>query len=81
MAVFLLKTLEGSAHTPPAAAGIFQDVPLSNPFVAWVEELYNRQITGCCVLVPLQYCPANPVTRGQMSAFLTKTFLLALYGP
>jgi hypothetical protein len=81
MAVFLLKTLEGSAHTPPAAAGIFQDVPLSNPFVAWVEELYNRQITGGCVLVPLQYCPANPVTRGQMSAFLTKTFLLALYGP
>lgn len=81
MAAFLLKTEEGSAYVPPAAAGIFADVPLTNNFVAWVEELYNRQITGGCSAAPLQYCPANPVTRGQMSAFLTKTFLLALYGP
>ncbi len=81
MAVFLLKTLEGSAFTPPAATGIFQDVPLGNQFVAWVEELYNREITGGCSVTPLLYCPTNAVNRGQMSAFLTKTFLLALYGP
>jgi hypothetical protein len=81
MAVFLLKTLEGSAYTPPAATGIFQDVPDTNPFRPWVEELYNRQITGGCTVTPLQYCPASPVTRGQMAVFLTKTFLLNLYGP
>ncbi len=76
-----MKTLEGSAYLPPTAAGIFADVPLSNQFVAWVEELYNRQVTGGCSAAPLLYCPTNSVTRGQMSAFLTKTFLLALYGP
>ncbi len=81
MAVFLLKTLEGSAYTPPAATGIFQDVPDTNPFRPWVEDLYNRQITGGCTAVPLQYCPGSPVTRGQMAVFLTKTFELALYGP
>ena len=27
------------------------------------------------------YCPANPVNRGQMTAFLVKTFSLTLYGP
>ena len=28
MAVFLLKTLNGSSYTPPAASGIFGDVPV-----------------------------------------------------
>ncbi|MGH9380512.1 MAG: S-layer homology domain-containing protein [Thermoanaerobaculia bacterium] len=27
------------------------------------------------------YCPANPVTRAQMAAFVTRAFELALYGP
>jgi hypothetical protein len=27
------------------------------------------------------YCPGNPVTRGQMAVFLTTTFGLTLYGP
>jgi hypothetical protein len=26
------------------------------------------------------YCPANPVTREQMSVFITVTFGLTLYG-
>jgi len=81
MAVFLLKMKESSAYTPPAATGIFTDVPLANPFVGWIEELYNRQVTGGCVAVPLQYCPGNPTNRQQMAAFLVKTFGLLLYGP
>jgi len=81
MAVFLLKMKESSAYTPPAATGIFTDVPLANPFVGWIEELYNRQVTGGCVAVPLQYCPTNPTNRQQMAAFLVKTFGLLLYGP
>jgi hypothetical protein len=81
MAVFLLKTVEGSAYLPPAATGIFQDLPPANPFAAWAEELYNRQITGGCVASPLQYCPTNPTKRQQMAAFLVKTFGLLLYGP
>ena len=81
MAVFLLKTEEGSAYTPPACTGVFQDVLCTNPFSAWIEELYARQVTGGCVASPLQYCPTNPTNRQQMAAFLVKTFGLLLYGP
>jgi hypothetical protein len=81
MAVFLLKTLEGASYLPPDAVGIFNDVPTGNPFARWIEELYNRQVTGGCVPSPLQYCPLNQTNRQQMAAFLVKTFGLLLYGP
>ena len=76
MAVFLLKTKEGSAYAPPPPAGIFGDVPAADSFAPWIEEIYNRQITGGCQASPLLDCPSNPNTRGQMAVFLTKTFNL-----
>ena len=76
MAVFLLKTKEGSGYAPPPAVGIFGDVPASDNFAPWIEEIYNRQITGGCQASPLLYCPSNPNTRGQMAVFLVKTFSL-----
>ncbi len=74
MAVFLLKTKEGSSYVPPPAAGIFGDVPQGDLFAPWIEELANRGITGGCQASPLLYCPASPNTRGQMAVFLVKTF-------
>jgi|KBSMisStaDraftv2_1062788.scaffolds.fasta_scaffold08402_3 uncharacterized repeat protein (TIGR01451 family) len=74
MAVFLLKTLLGSDYVPPDPAGIFGDVPLDYFAVAFVEDLYNRGITGGCQAAPLLYCPEQPNTRGQMAVFLTLTF-------
>jgi hypothetical protein len=80
MAVFLLKTLEGAGFTPPpCTTGSFTDVPCSSPFAPWVQELVARGITAGCG--GGLYCPTNPVTRGQMAVFLTKTFGLTLYGP
>jgi hypothetical protein len=80
MAVFLLKTAEGAGFTPPpCTTATFTDVPCASPFAAWVQELVVRAITAGCA--PGLYCPADPVTRGQMAVFLTKTFALALYGP
>ena len=77
MAVFLLKTLEDSTYVPPAATGtIFGDVPLGTFAADWIEDLYNRGITGGCQASPLLYCPDRPNTRGQMAVFLTKTFSL-----
>jgi len=81
MAVFLLRTLEGSSYTPPACAGVFEDVACPSLFADWIEELYNRGVTGGCNAAPLQYCPTNPVTRAQMAPFLVKTFGLVIYGP
>lgn len=84
MAVFLLKTKEGSSYVPPAPTDIFDDVP-ADGFQPWIEELYNRAITGGCAggppPAPISYCPENSVTRGQMAPFLVKTFGLLLYGP
>jgi uncharacterized repeat protein (TIGR01451 family) len=76
MAVFLLKTLLGPAYVPPAAVGIFGDVPPDAFAADWIEDLYARSITGGCQESPLLYCPDDPNTRGQMAAFLTKTFPL-----
>ena len=72
MAVFLLRTLLGSGFVPPPATGMFADVPISNPFAKWIEELAHRNITGGCGFNI--YCPGNSNTRGEMAAFITRTF-------
>lgn len=79
MAVFLLRT-QDPVFTPPACTTpIFTDVPCSNPFAKWINELSNRGIvTGCG---GGNYCPTSPVTREQMGVFLATTFSLTLYGP
>ncbi len=75
MAVFLLRTLEGSGYNPPACTvPTFGDVPCSHPFAAWIEELYDRGITAGCGSG--LYCPAEPVKREQMAVFLARTFSL-----
>ncbi len=80
MAVFLLKTKNGSTYTPPTCTGVFGDVACpGNPFADWIEQLAAEQITGGCGSG--NYCPDGPNTRGQMAVFLVKTFSLALYGP
>jgi hypothetical protein len=75
MAVFLLKALLGSDYLPPTGTGtIFADVPLGSFAVDWIEDFYGRGITSGCQASPLLYCPDKPVTRGEMSVFVTRTF-------
>jgi len=81
MAVFLLKSVYGSAYVPPPAAGIFEDVPASDPFAPWVENLYALGVTGGCSSSPLLYCPNEAVLRKQMAVFLLKTANGAGYAP
>ena len=79
MAVFLLRTLEGSAYAPPACDGDFDDVPCPGQFTDWIEEIAARGIAAGCG--GANYCPGDVTTRGQMAPFLVKTFGLTLYGP
>jgi hypothetical protein len=78
MAVFLLKSKHGATYDPPAASGMFDDIPVSGPnangLAEWVEQLAREGITGGCG--PSMYCPTGPVTRGQMAVFLVRTFNL-----
>ncbi len=79
MAVFLLKTDEGSGYLPPSCQGIFSDVACPSLFADWIEELAVRGITAGCS--PSGYCPDDPVTRAQMAVFLLKTVEGAGYSP
>jgi beta-glucanase (GH16 family) len=76
MAKFLLKAEHGANYNPPAAAGIFADVPTTYWDASWIEQLYAEGITGGCSLSPLSYCPESPVTRAEMAKFLVLTFNL-----
>jgi hypothetical protein len=78
MAVFLLRTLNGSNYTPSACQGLFADLPCSDAFAAWAEDLYDLGVTSGCASNPLRYCPDNAVTRGQMAVFLVRTFNIPL---
>ncbi|MDH3638961.1 MAG: S-layer homology domain-containing protein, partial [Gammaproteobacteria bacterium] len=73
MAVFLLKVIHGSAYTPPPGTGtLFTDVNVGDFALAWIEQLAKENITGGCGNG--NFCPNDPVTRGQMAAFLTRVF-------
>jgi hypothetical protein len=78
MAVFVLAAAEGSGYAPRACVAgseLFSDVPASNPFCRWIEELARRGVVGGCAAGV--YCPAALVSREQMAVFV----LLAREGP
>jgi len=55
--------------------GSFPDVPTSNPFYAFIENIFHNGITGGCG--GGNFCSGNSVTRAQMAVFLLK----AEHGP
>jgi len=78
MAAFLLRARNGAGWVPPAPTGtVFTDVPVDHWAAGYIEALAEAGITlGCAERM---YCPANPVSRAEMAAFLTRTFGLELY--
>ena len=77
MAVFLLRAEHGAGYTPaPATGTVFGDVPASDPFAPWIEQLAAEGITGGCG--GGNYCPNQAVTRAQMAIFLARAFGLPL---
>lgn len=51
----------------------FDDVPDSNPFIDDITWLAGQGITrGCNPPANTLFCPVDPVTRGQMAAFLVR---------
>jgi hypothetical protein len=74
MAIFLLKAKHGSSYSPPAATGVFTDVPVGYWADKWIEQLAVEGITGGCGVGV--YCPDSSVIRAQMAVFLVKTFNL-----
>jgi hypothetical protein len=81
MAVFLLRGVHGAGYTPPPASGIFADVPMSDPFAPWVEQLFNEGITGGCSANPVSFCPDQSLPRGEAAVLLLRTKHGAGYQP
>ncbi|HTO75205.1 MAG TPA: S8 family serine peptidase [Thermoanaerobaculia bacterium] len=74
-AVFLLRGMHGPTYKPPAAKGnVFSDVPLGTFLGSWIEELAAEGVTSGCG--GGNFCPGDLVSRGEMSAFLSRAFSL-----
>jgi hypothetical protein len=77
MAIFLIRVKETPSYLPPlCTTPLFGDVPCSNPFAGWINELARRGITNGCGNG--NFCPGVAVTRAQMAIFLTRDFNLTL---
>ena len=60
---------------PAPTQATFGDVPTNHPQFQFVEALAASEITVGCG--GGNFCPQNPLTRGQMAVFLAKA--LGLY--
>jgi hypothetical protein len=74
LAVFLLRAEHGNTYNPPAATGVFNDVPAGYWAAPWIEQLATEGITGGCG--GGKFCPKTIVNRAQMAVFLVGTFNL-----
>lgn len=70
MAVFVVRGTHGILFTPPAATGVFGDVPTGSFFAPYIEQLFADGITSGCG--GGNFCPSSPVTRAQMSIFVLR---------
>jgi hypothetical protein len=69
------------AASSPVAVAATSDLPAGGTFLdddgnvheGFIEAIAGRRVTrGCNPPVNDRYCPADPVTRGQMAAFLVR---------
>jgi hypothetical protein len=79
IAVMLLKAKYGTSYSPPAATGIFTDIPKTHWAAPWIEQLKKEGITSGCG--NNNYCPDNIVTRAELAGFVVSTFNLTLTSP
>ena len=56
--------------SPAPAVASFGDVPTSHPFFQFIEALAASGITSGCSAG--NFCPNDPLTRGQMAVFLSR---------
>jgi hypothetical protein len=70
-AIALLVAKFGADHIPPAAIGLFNDVPRDHWAAPWIEQLASEGISLGCDAG--NYCPSQALTRDQLAVLLTRT--------
>jgi hypothetical protein len=76
MAVTVLASAHGFGWAPPpcrAGHEVFTDVPAGSPFCPWIEELARRGSVPTCFMGGDQFCPGEPVRRGEMAYAVVAT--------
>ncbi len=73
MAVWMIRAL---GEEPSSEPNGFADVDSGYWWAPYTQRLREIGVTSGCALGPLRYCPDDPVSRGQMAAFLTRAFEL-----
>jgi len=76
MAAFIIRAL-GIFNPPTNVPQRFADVPPSNQFYGFIDQMAARGITSGCG--GGNYCPQNNVTREQMAAFIMRA--LGIFNP
>ena len=77
MAIFLLRTRQGSAYVPPACTvPRFTDVPCSASYTPWVNQIAAEGVTNGCTATT--FCPSLVVNRWQMAVFASRAFALPM---
>jgi hypothetical protein len=73
MAVFIIRSLMGNDNFQAQITPYFTDVPATHPYFKHIQKMRELGITTGCTAT--QYCPDDPVTRGQMGVFLIRARL------
>lgn len=73
MAAMMIRG-RGEFNPPTPPAQHFTDVPPSNQYYNFIDRMWVLNITSGCTSTT--YCPAEPVTRGQMAVFMVRAFNL-----
>src|SRR5207253_4367967 len=71
MAALILRS-RGEFNPPTPGSQRFTDVPPSNIFYNFIDRIAVLGITVGCTPDHLMYCPADPVRREQMAAFIMR---------
>jgi len=79
IAILLVRYVHGASFVPPAAVGMFSDVPRGSPTEPWIEQLVRDGVTaGCGTGI---FCPTDPVLREQAATFIIRAEHGASYTP
>lgn len=81
IAASLVRAVHGSGFVPPAATGLFADVPTTHWAAPYIEQLYLDGITTGCATAPPRFCPDELVTRAEMAPFMLRAKHGASYVP
>lgn len=71
MSAFIVRS-KGEFNPPTPPSQRFNDVPPANVFYNFIDRLAVLQITLGCTPDHLLYCPADPVRRDSMAAFILR---------